>query len=239
MTQDIPTQLKEIKSLKTELTRFMMCYKFALKEIETKIDLLKQELEYVNEYNPIKQVDTRVKSPQSILRKVDSKGIPFSLGAIREEIHDIAGVRITCLFTDDIYEISRKLLMQKDIKVVDYKDYIKFPKQNGYRSLHLIIQVPVLMSDRIEYVNVEVQIRTVAMDYWASMENKLYNKYNKEIPFHISLELREAAHSAAMLDEKMERLRLEMEQSDEMGGADDDLLKLWINNDKFQLPSSF
>ncbi|WLV24483.1 GTP pyrophosphokinase family protein [Aciduricibacillus chroicocephali] len=239
MTQDIPTQLKEIKPLKTELSKFMMCYKFALKEIETKINQLEQELEYVNEYNPVKQVVTRVKSPQSILRKVNSKGIPFSLDVIREEIHDIAGVRITCLFTDDIYEISRKLLMQKDIKVVDYKNYIKYPKQNGYRSLHLIIQVPVLMSDGIEYVNVEVQIRTVAMDYWASLEHKLYNKYNKEIPFHIALELREAAHSAAVLDEKMERLRLEMEESDEISGTEADLLELWISNDKFQLPSSF
>jgi len=239
MKTDLPEQLEEIKAIKADLSRFLMSYRFALKKVETKIDLLKQEFEYNHAYNPIEYVSTRVKSPASILRKVNSRGIEFSLNAIRENLHDIARVRITCSFLSDVYEISRMLLMQNDIRVVDYKDYMKLPKQNGYRSLHLIIQIPVFMSDGVEYVNVEVQIRTITMDTWASLEDKLYKKYNREIPRQIADELREVAFSAAMLDSKMERLCQEMGEIKEDVNIEDELLNLWGSTGEFTIPNAF
>jgi len=239
MQTSMTDELKQMKIIKEELTRFMMYYKFALAEIETKIDILKQEFQYVHEYSPIEHVTSRVKSPESIVRKVDKKQLDFSLVNIRENIRDIAGVRITCSFVSDIYEISRMLLSQKDIKVVDYKDYIKQPKPNGYRSLHLIIQIPIFMSDRVENVYVEIQIRTIAMDFWASLEHKLYYKHNKAIPAHIKEELKEAADSAAALDDKMEHIRLEMNEIKGQVGADENLGEMWLSNERFSLPTDF
>jgi len=238
MRKDLPEQLSEIKLIKSNLKKFLMNYRFAIKEVETKIDRLKEEFEYDHAYNPIERVSSRIKSPAGILRKVNSRGIEFSLEAIRENLHDIAGVRITCSFIADVYEISRMLLMQRDIRVVDYKDYMKLPKKNGYRSLHLIIQIPVFTSDDVEYVNVEVQIRTITMDSWASLEYKIYNRYNKEVPTHIANELREAASAAALLDTKMEKLRQEMDDAKEDEEVDEELLNLWVSNGELDLPNA-
>lgn len=202
--------LKQIKLLKTELTRFMMSYKFALDEMNTKIDILKQEFQYIHDYNPIEHVKSRIKTPESILKKVYRKGYEFSLSSIKENIQDIAGIRITCSFISDIYRISEMLQSQKDIKTIKYKDYIKNPKTNGYKSLHLILQVPVFMSDRVEDICVEVQIRTIAMDFWASLEHKIYYKYNKEVPQKLLDDLKEAANSVAQLDKKMENIHKEI-----------------------------
>jgi putative GTP pyrophosphokinase len=200
----------ELKALKVELTRFMMAYKFALDEMNTKINILKEEFNYIHDYNPIEHVKSRLKSPESIFKKVYRKGYDFSLPVIKEKIRDIAGIRVTCSFISDIYELSKMLANQKDIRVVDYKDYIKNPKPNGYQSLHLILEIPIFMSDRVETATVEVQIRTIAMDFWASLEHKIYYKYNKEIPGHMLDELKEAATMAAGLDRKMERLHKEI-----------------------------
>lgn len=202
--------MKELKAIKVELTRFMMAYKFALDEMNTKINILKDEFNYIHDYNPIEHVKSRLKSPESIFRKVYRKGYDISLPVIKEKIRDIAGIRITCSFISDIYEISKMLVNQKDITVIDYKDYIKEPKPNGYQSLHLILEIPIFMSDREELTYVEVQIRTIAMDFWASLEHKIYYKYNKEIPVHMLNELKEAATMAAGLDRKMERLHKEV-----------------------------
>lgn len=236
MPADIPVRVRGSREIKAEITRFMMYYKFALQEVETKIDILNQKFQFENDYKPIDNLKSRVMSPDKILRKVNKKGIDFTLDAIKTELYDVARVRVTCRFIPDIYEISRMLLMQKDIKVVDYKDYIKYPKQNGYRSLHLIIQVPVYMSDVVEYVNVEVQIRTVAMDFWAKAEHQLCSKYASELPMHIELELREAAHSASIFDEKMEFLHKEMTGQ---GEGEEDLSNIWFNDEKFHLPHAF
>ncbi|WP_214484865.1 GTP pyrophosphokinase family protein [Bacillus sp. SM2101] len=168
--------------LKKDLIRFMMSYKFALAEVSTKIDILKQEFQYIHDYNPIEHTNSRLKSPESILKKIERKGLDLSLTNIRENIMDIAGIRITCSFISDIYKIKDMLEQQKDITVIESKDYIKKPKSNGYQSLHLIIQIPIFMSDREDLVPVEIQIRTIAMDFWASLEHKIYYKYNKEIP---------------------------------------------------------
>jgi putative GTP pyrophosphokinase len=221
--------MKELKAIKVELTRFMMAYKFALDEMNTKINILKDEFNYIHDYNPIEHVKARLKSPESIVKKVYRKGYDFSLPVIKEKIKDIAGIRITCSFLSDIYELSKMLANQKDIRVVDYKDYIKNPKPNGYQSLHLILEIPIFMSDREELTYVEVQIRTIAMDFWASLEHKIYYKYNKEIPGHMIDELKEAATMAAGLDRKMERLHkeiIEIKQADQAEEAEHMLLNL-------------
>lgn len=204
-------QLLQLKRLKNEITRFMMMYKFALDEMETKIEILKEEFQLLHDYNPIEHTKSRVKSPESIINKIARKNGELSLPSIKETIKDIAGLRITCSFVSDIYRIHEMLKVQHDLRIIDVKDYIANPKANGYQSLHLLIEVPVFMSDRAEKVLVEVQIRTIAMDFWASLEHKLYYKYNKAVPEHLLRELKEAADSAAALDIKMERLHREVE----------------------------
>ena len=229
MNLDPMIDMKELKAIKVELTRFMMAYKFALDEMNTKINILKDEFNYIHDYNPIEHVKARLKSPESIVKKVYRKGYDFSLPVIKEKIKDIAGIRITCSFLSDIYELSKMLANQKDIRVVDYKDYIKNPKPNGYQSLHLILEIPIFMSDREELTYVEVQIRTIAMDFWASLEHKIYYKYNKEIPGHMIDELKEAATMAAGLDRKMERLHkevIEIKQANQAEEAEHMLLNL-------------
>ncbi|PAC37037.1 GTP pyrophosphokinase [Caldifermentibacillus hisashii] len=206
MIQNIPN----LKELQQEITRFLLQYRFALKEIETKVEILQEEFELIHEYNPIEHVTSRIKSPQSIINKMIKKGCTSSLTDIKENIRDIAGVRIICSFTVDIYKIGDMLKNQKDVEVVQIKDYIKNPKANGYRSIHLIVKIPIFMSDRMEHVYVEIQIRTIAMDFWASLEHKIYYKYNKEIPKHIQDSLRDAAQQAAELDKKMEDLNSEI-----------------------------
>lgn len=218
--------LNYLKEFKVELTRFMMAYKFACDEMNTKINILSDEFNFIHDYNPIEHVKSRVKSPESIIKKIQRKGFDFSLSSIKENIRDIAGIRITCSFIADIYQLSEMLKNQQDIKVIDFKDYIKNPKPNGYQSLHMIIEIPVFMSDRVEYTYVEVQIRTIAMDFWASLEHKIYYKYNKDIPEHLSQELQETAIIAAQLDRKMERLHKEVSILKEENGKDDDLIML-------------
>lgn len=201
-----------IKEIKTNLTRFMMSYKFALNEMNTKIDILMQEFQYIHDYNPIEHVKSRLKTPENILKKVQRKGYEMSLPSIKENVRDIAGVRITCSFISDIYKVSEMLQSQKDITVIESKDYIKNPKPNGYKSLHLIVQIPIFMSDRVENVYVEIQIRTIAMDFWASLEHKIYYKYDKEVPSHLIDELKEAADSVSELDDKMEKIHRKVNQ---------------------------
>jgi len=226
--------LKELKSIKVELTRFMMAYKFALDEMNTKINILKDEFNYIHDYNPIEHVKSRLKSPESILKKVYRKGHDFTLQSIKENVRDIAGIRITCSFSSDIYELYTMIANQKDIRVVETKDYIKNPKPNGYQSLHLILEIPIFMSDRKELTYVEVQIRTIAMDFWASLEHKMYYKYNKEIPKHMLTELKDAATMATQLDRKMEQLHREIS---EIKKADEEQEKhLQIDKGKFDIP---
>jgi putative GTP pyrophosphokinase len=225
--------LKELKAIKVELTRFMMAYKFALDEMNTKINILKDEFNYIHDYNPIEHVKSRLKSPESILKKVYRKGHDFTLQSIKENVKDIAGIRITCSFSSDIYELYTMIANQKDIRVVETKDYIKNPKPNGYQSLHLILEIPIFMSDCEELTYVEVQIRTIAMDFWASLEHKMYYKYNKEIPKHMLTELKDAATMATQLDRKMEQLHREIS---EIKKADEEEEKhLLIDKGKFDI----
>jgi Uncharacterized protein conserved in bacteria len=202
----------QLKQFRDEITRFMMLYKFALAELETKVEILQEEFQLLHDYNPIEHTKSRLKSPESILNKIRRKNCMFSLPEIRRNIKDIAGLRITCSFISDIYRIRDMLLSQSDLTLIEEKDYIEKPKGNGYRSLHLLVGVPVFMSDREEQVCVEIQIRTIAMDFWASLEHKIYYKYEETVPSRLTEELKEAAEAAFYLDKKMERLQDEISQ---------------------------
>jgi putative GTP pyrophosphokinase len=194
------------RELKTELTRFMMSYKFATDEMMTKINILKEEFSSIHDYSPIHQVASRLKSPEGILKKALRTGCPIALDEIRDHIQDIAGIRITCSFVSDTYQVCDMLTSQQDVTVLKVKDYIATPKPNGYRSLHLLVAVPVFMSDRVQPVTVEIQIRTIAMDFWASLEHKTYYKYAGSVPPALLADLTRAADDASRLDVEMERL---------------------------------
>ncbi len=204
--------IQQLRMIKHRITSFMMVYKFALSEIETRIEILREEFQLLHDYNPIEHTKSRLKTPESIMKKLLRKGGARSLTDIREQIRDIAGIRITCSFISDIYKISELLQNQSDLRTIAVKDYIANPKPNGYRSLHLLMAVPVFLSDREELVYAEIQIRTIAMDFWASLEHKIFYKYNQSVPQHLLQELKEAADSAYALDEKMERLHTEIEE---------------------------
>ena len=239
MEVKMAADLGQLKDLKLELTRFMMTYKFGLSELNTKIDILKEEFQYIHDYNPIEHVKSRIKSPESILKKIYRKGYKPSLEAIQEHIQDIAGIRIICSFASDIYKLSDMLQNQKDITVLACKDYIKDPKPNGYRSLHLILQVPVFMSDRVENVCVEIQIRTIGMDFWASLEHKIFYKYNKEVPQKLLNELKEAANSVTELDRKMENINKEINYFKNTNASKSKSQEIFIDNDSFYIPNEF
>lgn len=201
---------KPIEKELTEWKNFLIGYKFALKEMNTKLDILNEEFEMIHNYNPIEHIKSRMKSPQSIMKKLKRKNLDITIENAEAHIRDIAGIRITCSFTTDIYAIAEYLGKQDDITILQVKDYIKNPKPNGYRSLHLIVQVPVFFTNRKQKMTVEIQIRTVAMDFWASLEHKIYYKFEKEVPEHILMELKTAAEMTASLDEKMLKINEEV-----------------------------
>lgn len=203
-------RLSDGKQLRDGFARFMLNYQFAIDEIMTKINILRTEFEHLHAYSPIEHVNSRLKSPESLLSKAKGRELGLSLESIREGVLDIAGVRIVCSFVSDAYWVAEMLSSQRDITVVTTKDYIAHPKPNGYKSLHLIVKVPVFLSESVQNMHVEVQIRTVAMDFWASLEHKIYYKYEHAIPSDILLELQEAAVAASQLDAKMERLHNEV-----------------------------
>ena len=235
MTLTSEANYMQLNTMKKEITRFMFAYKFALDEISTKLNILEQEFKLMHDYNPIEHISTRLKTPESIINKAQRKNIKLSLPSIKENLQDIAGVRINCSFNSDIYKLSEMIQNQQDIEVVECKDYIKNPKPNGYRSLHLILKIPVFMSDRVENVFVEVQIRTIAMDFWASLEHKIFYKYNKAVPANIIEELTDAAESANELDQKMENLHkeiLKIKQNDDSTHLSDDI-------NEFNIPLNF
>lgn len=231
--------IEQVKALQKKLTRFLMMYKFALQEVETKIEILQEEFQLLHEYNPIEHTKSRIKSPESIMKKLYRKGGAASLDDIKRTIQDIAGIRITCSFISDIYRISEMLQSQKDLTILSVKDYIKNPKPNGYKSLHMLVEVPVFMSDREEAVCVEIQIRTIAMDFWASLEHKIFYKYNESVPERLLQDLKTAADTAYELDMKMEQLQQEMEEIKlaNQSDAGEEFL-LFIDNQKFNIPEN-
>ena len=232
--------MEQFKRFKTEITRFLMMYKFALDALETKIEILKEEFSFLHDYNPIEHTKSRIKTPESILNKMYRKRCELSFPSIRGNIKDIAGLRITCSFVSDIYKIRDMLASQSDLTIVETKDYIRNPKPNGYQSLHLIVEVPVFMSDRQERVCVEVQIRTIAMDFWASLEHKIFYKYNESVPPRLLQELKEAADSAAALDKQMERLHHEISELKEERAENgtNGTKRIIIRDQEFQIPAA-
>jgi len=191
-----------------------MYYQFGIEEVRTKVNILRQEFEKIHTYSPIEHVRYRLKSFESLLDKIARIDCDMSIPAIRETIRDIAGIRITCSFVSDVYWIASMLGQQTDLTVVETKDYIDDPKPNGYQSLHLIVRVPVFLSDHTEHIFVELQIRTIAMDFWASVEHKLTYKYPSEIPDHLQGELDAAARAVSDLDARMAHLRDEIRSMD-------------------------
>lgn len=207
---DDETVARRVRDLRREFLRFRLRYKFAIDELTTKISILREEFEETHDHSPIEHVRTRLKSPESLLAKAAKIGCPPVIGEIQDRIHDIAGIRLTCAFESDVYWIAEMLTSQSDVTVVEIEDYIAHPKPNGYRSLHLIVEVPVYLSDHTEQVEVELQIRTIAMDFWASVEHKIYYKYDGEVPPGLLDELRVAAATAHDLDLRMARLRAQI-----------------------------
>lgn len=205
---------RDVRQAHQRLSRFRMRYKFAIDEVTTKIAILREEFEEAYDHSPIEHVRSRLKSPDSLFAKAAKRGSHASLEAIAENVLDIAGVRVVCPFVSDVYWIKDMLTRQSDVTVLEVEDYIADPKPNGYRSLHLTIEVPVFLSDRTENVPVELQIRTIAMDFWASVEHSIYYKYDATVPPGLLEELTNAARIAADLDHRMTRLR------DEVRGLD-------------------
>mgnify|MGYP004526456763 FL=1 len=201
--------LEMLEKNKKPMDLLMSYYKCAIMEIETKFKVLNQEYSLQYDKNPIESIKTRVKSYDSLLRKIRKKDIPLTLDSIEKNITDIAGVRVICSFPDDIYEIAESFLKQDDITLIEKKDYIQNPKPSGYRSLHLIVQVPIFLQNTKKLVTVEVQLRTIAMDFWASLEHKM--RYKKNIsPDQVKFlqdELSDCARQSAALDERMQNIR--------------------------------
>jgi putative GTP pyrophosphokinase len=195
-------------------TTFLLPYKFALDEIQTKINILKEEAKYLVNYDPIEHVKVRLKKPDSIIEKLKRKGLPVNFSTSETHLSDIAGVRIICSFVSDIYYIYELISKHKDLKIIEVKDYIKNPKPNGYQSFHLIVEKPVLLSNGTKHVKTEIQIRTLAMDFWASTEHKIFYKYEKEIPDYLKADLKEAADLVRDLDRKMKTVHDEIKQID-------------------------
>ena len=189
----------------------MMQYNAALREIRTKFEVLDDEFSVRYNRNPVETIKTRVKKPLSIHEKLRRKGLSMSVESIRSGITDVAGIRVICSFVEDIYALSDMLLQQDDLRLLRRKDYIAKPKENGYRSLHLIVEVPIFLTDRKEYIPVEVQLRTIAMDFWASLEHKL--KYKKDIreAEAIAAELAVCAEQVASLDLHMQHIHKRIE----------------------------
>ena len=189
----------------------MTYYRCAIMEVETKFNVLNREFSLTYDRNPIETIKSRLKSPESIIEKLQRKNLPFSARVIEEELHDIAGVRVVCAFSDDIYLLSGYLLAQDDITLLKTKDYIENPKENGYRSLHLIVQTPIYLHDEKRMMKVEVQLRTIAMDFWASLEHRIYYKKGQDNA-RLRAELRECADVSAALDLRMQAIRGELDE---------------------------
>lgn len=188
----------------------LLLYDAALKEINTKLEILNNEFKMAHQYNPIEHIASRIKTPQSIAKKIRHSERELTVENIIKYVNDVAGIRIICSFTSDIYRIADLIAKQSDIKVLKIKDYIICPKTNGYTSYHMIVSVPIFLSEQTVETKVEIQIRTIAMDFWASLEHKIYYKFEGNAPEHIQKELKECSEIVAYLDQKMLTLNEEI-----------------------------
>lgn len=203
-------QLKEFGDGIDSWKEVNLIYNAALRQIETKMEILNEEFQHVHQYNPIEHIKSRIKTPESIVKKLKRHGYESTIENMVKYINDIAGIRIICSFTSDIYRIAEMISDQRDIRVLAVKDYITYPKASGYKSYHMIVTVPVYLSDRIVDTKVEIQIRTVAMDFWASLEHKIHYKFEGDAPEHIKSELIECSKMVSDLDARMLSLNEEI-----------------------------
>ena len=199
--------LEEMRERTQEFTKLMTYYRCAMMEVETKFNVLSEEFSLSHDRNPISSVKCRLKSPLGIKRKLEKYGCPYTLEAIRNTVHDVAGVRVCCPFLDDVYMLADAFLGQDDVTLITKKDYIKSPKENGYRSLHLIVGIPIFLANEKQIMHVEIQLRTIAMDFWASLEHQLRYKKDREFTCEMANELLHCAEMSADLDVRMDRLR--------------------------------
>ena len=203
--------LLELRSHASSFFREMSYYKCAMLEVETKFRVLSEDFSYRHDRNPIESVRSRLKSPESIIEKIKRRGLPLSLQSVEENLFDVAGVRVICGFVDDVYALADSFLGQDDVRLVVKKDYIKKPKENGYRSLHLVVEIPIFLFEEKKYMKVEIQMRTIAMDFWASLEHQMrYKKDDSRITEGIRAELYECAAMSAELDGRMNDLRIKI-----------------------------
>ncbi len=204
----------DVYRIAIQFQQMMMIYESATKQIETKLDILNKENKVSGRRNPIETVKSRIKSPQSIVGKLEKKNLPVTFESMAQNLSDIAGVRVICPYISDIYKVRDILLKQPDITLVEEKDYIKEPKESGYRSLHLVVEIPVYLSEATHKVKVEIQLRTIAMDFWASLEHELHYKTSTKVPESVRRELFRVAETIAMTDREMEEIAIELQQMD-------------------------
>lgn len=200
----------------------LLVHKFAVEEIKTKLNILDEEFGNIHDYNPIEHIRYRVKKPESIFEKLERLGLEPTIENAKNNIFDIAGIRIICAFSADIYKVVDLLSQQSDIKIVNTKDYIKHPKSNGYRSLHVHIEFPVFLSSGTVPTRVEIQLRTIAMDFWASIEHKIYYKYREKAPDHIQSQIKDCADLISNLDKRMYNLKQQIEGLEENENFEED-----------------
>ena len=203
----------DILKMAYKMQQSMALYESGIQEIRTKLEILQREAQCTNSHNPIETIKSRVKNIFSILEKLERKGYEISMESIENNLYDVAGVRVICPYIEDIYTVAARLRRQDDIKVLVEKDYIKNPKPNGYRSYHVVVEVPVFLSDRKQLVRVEIQIRTIAMDFWASLEHQIrYKMDDIKIPEELSEKLRNCAETIAETDQQMQKIYQEVRQ---------------------------
>ncbi len=219
-----PGKLSDIQEWSQAAQKLMTYYRCAILEVETKFRVLNEQFSLEHERNPIDSIKSRLKSPESINEKIHRKDLSFDLKVIEENLNDIAGVRVITSFVDDIYMLANCLIEQDDVRLIKMKDYIENPKPNGYRSLHLIVEVPIFLQKEKRYMKVEVQLRTIAMEVWANLEHKL--RYKKELPDDVmaetSIAMGECARMSAKLDLQMQEIRNVIERANAMNNTEDD-----------------
>ena len=209
-------EFNELEKQSQKFLKLMAYYRCAIMEIETKLNVLNEEFSLAHDRNPINSIKTRLKSPVSMQEKLNKKGLKFRVQDIEENLNDVAGIRVICSFVDDVYLIADALLKQDDITLISKKDYIKNPKPNGYRSLHLIVTVPIFLAHEKRIMKVEIQLRTIAMDFWASLEHQLRYKKDNEFTEEMAKELLNCAELSADLDNKMNGLRMIIQEDEEV-----------------------
>ena len=201
---------EEILAMAMKMQRSMSLYESGIKEICTKLEILQREAQVQGIHNPIESIKSRVKNIFSVIEKLNRKGFEVSMESVEKNLYDVAGVRVICPYIDDIYVVAERIRRQDDLRVLIEKDYIKYPKANGYRSFHMVVEVPVFLSDSKRYVRVEIQLRTIAMDFWASLEHQIRYKMESQIPDEISYRLRQSAETIAATDAEMQDLYKEV-----------------------------